>query len=226
MTNGEVRHTGNLLTRNPIRGRVIARGDTPASILCAPNLISIVRILLIPVFVVLLLVDGGANGPLRWAAAIIFVLAIATDAIDGHLARSRNLVTDLGIFLDPVADKGLTGAAFIGLGILGELWWWVIALVLVREIGITIMRSALLKDRVIPASKGGKLKTVAQSVALSLALLPFWSIVDSPAVANMILWVNWVAMAIAVALTVITGIDYVVKAVQAKPKPKPVDADH
>lgn len=226
MTNGEVRHTGNLLTRNPIRGRVIARGDTPASILCAPNLISIVRILLIPVFVVLLLVDGGANGPLRWAAAIIFVLAIATDAIDGHLARSRNLVTDLGIFLDPVADKGLTGAAFIGLGILGELWWWVIALVLVREIGITIMRSALLKDRVIPASKGGKLKTVAQSVALSLALLPFWSIVDSPAVANMILWVNWVAMAIAVSLTVITGIDYVVKAVRAKPKPKPVDADH
>ncbi len=219
MTSDEVRTSGNLLTRNPVRGRVISRGDTPASILCAPNLISIVRILLIPVFVVLVLLDDGANGTERWIAAIIFVLAIATDAIDGHLARSRNLVTDLGIFLDPVADKGLTGAAFICLGILGELWWWVIALVLVREIGITIMRSALLKDRVIPASKGGKLKTVAQSVALSLALLPFWSIVENPAAANMILWVNWVAMAIAVGLTVITGIDYVIKAIQAKPKP-------
>lgn len=224
MTTGEVRTSGNLLTRNPIRGRVIARGDTPASILCAPNLISIVRILLIPVFVVLLLVDAGADGAMRWAAAIIFVLAIATDAIDGHLARSRNLVTDLGIFLDPVADKGLTGAAFIGLGILGELPWWVIALVLVREIGITVMRSALLKDRVIPASKGGKLKTVAQSVALSFALLPFASLGDSTVLDVMFFWVNAVTMTIAVALTVVTGIDYVIKAVQAKPKP--ADADH
>lgn len=224
MTSDDVRHTGNLLTRNPIRGRVIARGDTPASIFCAPNLISMVRILLIPVFVVLLLVDGGANGPMRWAAAIIFVLAIATDAIDGHLARSRNLITDLGIFLDPVADKGLTGAAFIGLGILGELPWWVIALVLVREIGITVMRSALLKNRVIPASKGGKLKTVAQSVALSFALLPFASLTTSTALDVLFFWINVVTMTIAVALTVVTGIDYVIKAVQAKPKPADANA--
>lgn len=218
MATGEVRHSGNLLTRNPLRGRVLARGDSPASILCAPNLISIVRILFIPVFVWLVLADGGADGPLRWIAAATFVIAIATDALDGHLARSRNLVTDLGIFLDPVADKGLTGAALVCLGILGELWWWVIALILVREIGITIMRSVLLRDRVIPASKGGKLKTVAQSVAISLALLPLWTLVG-----DWILWVNWAAMGIAVALTVVTGIDYVVAAARA-PKAAATDA--
>ena len=177
MTRDDVRHTGNLLPRTPIRGRVIARGDTPASIFCAPNLISMVRILLIPVFVVLLLVDGGANGPMRWAAAIIFVLAIATDAIDGHLAR-----------------------------------------------GITVMRSALLKNRVIPASKGGKLKTVAQSVALSFALLPFASLTTSTALDVLFFWINVVTMTIAVALTVVTGIDYVIKAVQAKPKPADANA--
>ena len=218
MATGEVRHSGNLLTRNPLRGRVLARGDSPASILCAPNLISIVRILFIPVFVWLVLADGGVDGPLRWIAAATFVVAIATDALDGHLARSRNLVTDLGIFLDPVADKGLTGAALVCLGILGELWWWVIALILVREIGITIMRSVLLRDRVIPASKGGKLKTVAQSVAISLALLPLWTLVG-----DWILWVNWAAMGIAVALTVVTGIDYVVAAARA-PKAAATDA--
>lgn len=210
MANGEVRHSGNLLTRNPLRGRVIAGGDSPASILCAPNLISIVRILFIPLFLWLLIADGGADGALRWVAAVIFVVAIATDALDGHLARSRNLVTDLGIFLDPVADKGLTGAALIGLGILGELWWWVIALFLVREIGITVLRAALLSDRVIPASKGGKLKTVAQSVAISLALLPLWTLVGDG-----ILWVNWVAMGVALALTLVTGVDYLVKAIRA-----------
>ena len=218
MATGEVRHSGNLLTRNPLRGRVLARGDSPASILCAPNLISIVRILFIPVFVWLVLADGGVDGPLRWIAAATFVVAIATDALDGHLARSRNLVTDLGIFLDPVADKGLTGAALVCLGILGELWWWVIALILVREIGITIMRSVLLRDRVIPASKGGKLKTVAQSVAISLALLPLWTLEG-----DWILWVYWAAMGIAVALTVVTGIDYVVAAARA-PKAAATDA--
>ena len=105
-----------------------------------PNAITIVRILCAPVFLWMLLADGGADGALRWWAAVLFIVAIATDGIDGYLARKHNIVTDLGKLLDPIADKALTGLAFIGLSILGELEWWITILVLVREIGITIMR--------------------------------------------------------------------------------------
>jgi CDP-diacylglycerol--glycerol-3-phosphate 3-phosphatidyltransferase len=172
-----------------------------------PNAITIVRILLAPVFFVMLLADNGADGGLRWAAAVLFILAIATDGIDGHIARSRNLVTDLGKLLDPIADKVLTGAALVGLSILAELPWWVTIVILVREIGITVWRFVQLSDRVIPASRGGKLKTLAQSVAISLALLPFPNLLG-----DWMNWVNAVFMAIALVLTVVTGIDYLVQA--------------
>ncbi len=172
-----------------------------------PNAITVVRILLAPLFFVMLLVDGGDDGWLRWAAAILFILAIATDGIDGHIARSRNLVTDLGKLLDPIADKVLTGAALVGLSILGELPWWVTGLILVREVGITVWRFVQLSDRVIPASRGGKLKTLAQSIAISLALLPFPELFG-----DWVNWVNGVFMAIALVLTVVTGIDYLVQA--------------
>ena len=172
-----------------------------------PNLITIVRILLAPVFFWMLLADNGADGALRWWAAILFVVAIATDGIDGAIARRYNLVTDLGKLLDPIADKVLTGAALIGLSILAELPWWVTGLILLREIGITVFRFAMLSDRVIPASRGGKLKTIAQSVAISLALLPLWLVFG-----DWIHWVNTITMTIALALTVYTGIEYLVAA--------------
>ncbi|WP_440709604.1 CDP-diacylglycerol--glycerol-3-phosphate 3-phosphatidyltransferase [Herbiconiux sp. YIM B11900] len=172
-----------------------------------PNAITVVRILLAPVFFVMLLVDGGDDGWLRWAAAILFILAIATDGIDGHIARSRNLVTDLGKLLDPIADKVLTGAALVGLSILGELPWWVTGLILLREVGITVWRFVQLSDRVIPASRGGKLKTLVQSIAISLALLPFPELFG-----DWVNWVNTVFMALALILTVVTGIDYLVQA--------------
>jgi CDP-diacylglycerol--glycerol-3-phosphate 3-phosphatidyltransferase len=172
-----------------------------------PNAITVIRILLAPVFFVMLLVDAGEDGWLRWAAAILFIVAIATDGIDGHIARSRNLVTDLGKLLDPIADKVLTGAALIGLSILGELPWWVTAVILVREVGITVWRFVQLSDRVIPASRGGKLKTLVQSIAISLALLPFPNLFG-----EWVNWVNGVAMALALVLTVVTGIDYLVQA--------------
>ena len=101
-----------------------------------PNIITVVRILLAPVFFWMLLADGGADTPLRYAAAALFIVAIATDGIDEHIARSRNQVTDLGKLLDPIADKVLTGAALVGLSILAELPWWVTAIILVREVGI------------------------------------------------------------------------------------------
>ncbi len=238
--------TRSLWRRNPLRGRFLAAGETPASILCLPNVISLVRIALIPVFLWLLLADAvqqvctaslppicgdvvpwpleASNGPMRWAAAIVFILAIATDAIDGHLARSRNLVTDLGIFLDPVADKGITGAALIGLALLGELPCWAVAVILLREIGITVYRAVALRDRVIPASRGGKLKTLVQAVAISYWLVPFaalvaWDDAAGASAGNLLVLaldaVHWILLVLVVAVTLWTGIDYLVQGARA-----------
>ena len=169
-----------------------------------PNAITIVRILCAPVFFWMLLSDGGRDEAMRWAAAALFIVAIATDGIDGYLARKHNIVTDLGKLLDPIADKALTGLAFVGLSILAELPWWVTIIVLVREIGITIMRLAVASDHVVAAAWMGKLKTVAQALALSLALLPLWGVVG-----DWIHIVNVVTMTIAVVLTVVSGLDIV-----------------
>ncbi|WP_434971026.1 CDP-diacylglycerol--glycerol-3-phosphate 3-phosphatidyltransferase [Microbacterium sp. bgisy207] len=175
-----------------------------------PNAITVVRILMAPIFLWMLLADGGTDGPLRWWAAVIFIVAIATDGIDGYLARKYEIVTDLGKLLDPIADKVLTGFAFIGLSILGELPWWITIVVLAREIGITVYRFIVVSDHVLAAAWMGKLKTVAQAVALSLALLPL-----STLVGEWVFWVNGITMAIAVILTVASGIDYVVTEVRA-----------
>ena len=172
-----------------------------------PNLITVVRILLAPVFIWMLLADNGAQDALRWAAAVLFIIAIATDGIDGMIARRHNLVTDLGKILDPIADKILTGGALVCLSILGELPWWVTIVILLREIGITVFRFVMLRDRVIPASRCGKLKTIAQSVSISLALLPFWLVFG-----EWVHWLNTATMSIALVLTVATGLDYLVSA--------------
>ena len=180
-----------------------------------PNLITVVRILLAPLFFWMLLADNGADGALRWWAAVLFIVAIATDGVDGAIARKYNLVTDLGKLLDPIADKILTGAALIGLSILAELPWWVTIVILVREIGITVFRFFMLSDRVIPASRGGKLKTIMQSVAISLALLPLWLVLGD--------WVNWlntITMTLALVLTVYTGIEYLVVARRQNRQPE------
>ncbi len=168
-----------------------------------PNVITVVRILLAPLFVWMLLADNGEDGWLRWAAAALFILAIATDGVDGAIARRRNLVTELGKLLDPIADKVLTGGALIALSILGELPWWVTIVILVREVGITLYRFVVIRQGVIAASRGGKIKTIVQSVAISFALVPLWTIFGS-----WIYWVNTILMTAAVILTVVTGVDY------------------
>ena len=175
-----------------------------------PNAITIVRILCAPVFLWMLLADAGADGALRWWAAVLFIVAIATDGIDGWIARRYNIVTDLGKLLDPIADKALTGVAFVGLSILGELPWWITIVVLVREIGITVYRFMVVSDHVLAAAWMGKLKTVAQAVALSLALLPFAALLDSSLWQDALWWVNVVTMTVAVVLTIASGIDYIV----------------
>jgi CDP-diacylglycerol---glycerol-3-phosphate 3-phosphatidyltransferase len=184
-----------------------------------PNAITIVRILCAPVFLWMLLADAGHDGPLRWWAAVLFIVAIATDGIDGAIARRNDIVTDLGKLLDPIADKALTGCAFVGLSILAELPWWITIVVLVREIGITVYRFMVVGDHVLAAAWMGKLKTVAQAVALSLALLPLWNLVG-----EWIWWVNGVTMTIAVVLTIASGIDYVVTEIRAARAPRTGDA--
>jgi CDP-diacylglycerol--glycerol-3-phosphate 3-phosphatidyltransferase len=188
---------------NPMRGRVVSKGDTTASAGNIANIVTVIRILLAPVFIVLLLEDGGNDGYLRYVAAILFVFAIVTDSVDGLLARQRNLVTDLGKLIDPIADKVLTGGALVGLSILQEIPWWITIVILVREVGITVFRFIALRDRVIAASWLGKVKTVAQAVAISFALFPFWQFLGS--------WinvVNAVLIVIALVLTVVSGVEY------------------
>jgi CDP-diacylglycerol--glycerol-3-phosphate 3-phosphatidyltransferase len=191
-----------------VTGDAAGADETPvrASNWNVPNLITIVRILLAPLFVWMLLADNGADGALRWWAAILFILAIATDGVDGAIARGRGLVTELGKLLDPIADKILVGGALISLSILGELPWWVTVVILVREVGITVYRFIVIRAGVIAASRGGKLKTIVQSVAISMALLPFW-VLFTPNEA----WVYWfdgILMTLAVILTIFTGLDY------------------
>jgi CDP-diacylglycerol---glycerol-3-phosphate 3-phosphatidyltransferase len=175
-----------------------------------PNAITVVRIVMAPIFFWLLLADGGADGPLRWWAAVIFIVAISTDWVDGHLARSRGLVTDLGKILDPIADKLLTSGALVCLSILDELWWWVTILIVVREVGITVWRLVeLRRGTVVPASSGGKAKTFTQAIAISLFLTPLWTFLG-----DWVFWVNYAAMAVALVLTVWSGLLYVRDAIR------------
>ncbi len=195
---------------SPLRGRVWARGETPASVLSVPNLISFVRILLTPGFVWLALANPEP-GALRTAAALLFAVLIATDFVDGWIARGRNLVTDLGKLVDPIADKAITGSAFVVLSILGELDWWITIVVLVREVGITVYRLVVATEVVIAADWAGKAKTMAQGIALPLALIPFQAWVGEWGT-----WVCVVTMTIAVALTIYSGVEFVVQAVRSR----------
>ncbi|MBK5239218.1 MAG: CDP-diacylglycerol--glycerol-3-phosphate 3-phosphatidyltransferase [Actinomycetales bacterium] len=172
----------------------------------APNIITIVRIFFVPVFIWMLLSGGGdINEPLRWWATVLFVVGMGTDGLDGWIARRFNLITDLGKILDPIADKILIGGALISLSILRELPWWVTGLILLREVGITVYRFVVINDRVIPASRGGKIKTITQFLAITLALMPLAT-----------LWGGWINavniifMTAALVITVVTGLDYLV----------------
>ena len=166
-----------------------------------PNVLTALRVVMVPVFAWLLLAYPQ-DPTMRWVSTAVFVVAIATDALDGRIARAYNLVTNFGKLWDPIADKALTGMAFIGLSILAELPWWITIVILVREWGITALRWAIMKYGVMAANRGGKLKTVMQSVAL-IMFLPGLQFL--PAAWG---WIAWAAMIIAFVLTVLTGLDY------------------
>ncbi|MBM7461303.1 CDP-diacylglycerol--glycerol-3-phosphate 3-phosphatidyltransferase [Rhodococcus coprophilus] len=181
------------------------------------NILTVVRIALVPVFLVLLFVGDGHDTGWRLAATAVFAIAAVTDRIDGQLARRYGLVTDFGKMADPIADKALIGAALVGLSLLGDLTWWVTAIIAARELGITAMRFAVLRHGVIPASRGGKAKTFVQTLAIGIYLLPLPDAIAPVAVALMVL---------AVALTVVTGLDYVVQAVRLRTAVKAGEPSH
>jgi CDP-diacylglycerol--glycerol-3-phosphate 3-phosphatidyltransferase len=163
-----------------------------------PNALTVLRLALVPVFVAFLL-DGGTSS--RIAAFIAFGVASFTDLLDGELARRSGLITDFGKIADPIADKALTGSALITLSVLGELPAWVTTIIMVREVGVTALRFWVIRNGVIPASRGGKIKTVLQVIAIGLYILPIG-----------VGWVRTVAMAAAVVVTLVTGVDYVARA--------------
>ncbi|WP_081968108.1 CDP-diacylglycerol--glycerol-3-phosphate 3-phosphatidyltransferase [Mycobacterium kyorinense] len=169
------------------------------------NMLTLLRLVLVPIFLLALFAGDGHQTPSRIVAFVIFAVAVVTDRFDGALARNYGMVTEFGALADPIADKTLIGAALIGLSMLGDLPWWVTVLILVREVGITTLRFAVLRRGVIPASRGGKLKTLVQAIAIGLFVLPLsgsWQVTAS------------VVMAAAIVLTVVTGVDYVASAVR------------
>jgi CDP-diacylglycerol--glycerol-3-phosphate 3-phosphatidyltransferase len=174
-----------------------------ARLMNLPNALTLLRLAVVPLFAMLLLSDGGMDDDRRGWATLFFALAIITDRYDGMIARRTNQVTEFGKLADPIADKALTGTALLGLSVLGLLPWWVTVVILVREVGVTLLRFWVIRHGVIAASRGGKAKTVLQALAIGLYILPLSGFLASA---------RWWVMAAALLLTVITGIDYVYRA--------------
>ncbi|GGR62529.1 CDP-diacylglycerol--glycerol-3-phosphate 3-phosphatidyltransferase [Nocardioides luteus] len=179
-----------------------------------PNALTTLRIIAVPFFAWALLVDGGESVTMRWVAFVIFVLAMITDKIDGDLARKHNLITDFGKIADPIADKAVTGMAFIGLSIVGDVWWWVTIIVLLREWSVTLLRLSILKKIVIPADQLGKIKTTVQAVALGGLVLPLphggahGGAFGDALVLELLFYAFQVCLAVAVALTMWSGAQF------------------
>ncbi|MFJ8939671.1 CDP-diacylglycerol--glycerol-3-phosphate 3-phosphatidyltransferase [Streptomyces sp. NPDC102365] len=190
--------------KTPRGGKLIDAAVNQASVWNVANLLTMLRLVLVPGFVALMLADGGYDPVWRAWAWAAFAVAMITDVFDGHLARTYNLVTDFGKIADPIADKAIMGAALICLSYLGDLPWWVTGVILGRELGITLLRFWVIRYGVIPASRGGKLKTLTQGIAVGMYVLAL-----TGPLATLRFWV----MAGAVALTVVTGADYVRQAI-------------
>lgn len=177
-----------------------------------PNAITAARILAVPFFIWSLVSISNDESPLRWISVLIFIVIMASDGVDGAIARKRGIVTDLGKLLDPIADKALLGGALVTLSILGEIAWWVTIVILVRELGITVYRLAVVNQKVIAASSGGKMKTIFQGVMVGFVVSPLtaWFPFD---------WYYLLEdglVLISVVLTVYSGLQYVVSAVRAR----------
>ncbi len=192
------------MSGQPQAGSVAGR----ARIANLANVLTGVRLVLVPIFLCALFVGNGHETVARIVAFLIFAVACITDRFDGLLARNYGMATEFGAFVDPIADKALIGSALVGLSMLGDLPWWVTVVILTREVGVTLLRLMVIRRGVIPASWGGKLKTLVQAVAIGLFVLPWASEPGKFLVGASVL------MGIAIVLTVVTGVDYVVGAVR------------
>ncbi|NPC96772.1 CDP-diacylglycerol--glycerol-3-phosphate 3-phosphatidyltransferase [Nocardioides sp. zg-DK7169] len=185
-------------------------GARPSN-LNVPNVLTTLRIVMVPFFGWALLMDGGDSITWRLVAWALFVVAMITDKIDGDLARKHNLVTDFGKVADPIADKAITGMAFIGLSIVGDVWWWVTIVVLLREWSVTLLRLSVLKRVVIAAADLGKLKTTFQALALGGLVLPLRD-PDLPSWAEapgeVLFYAFQACLAVAVVLTLWSGFEF------------------
>ncbi|MGI8721756.1 MAG: CDP-diacylglycerol--glycerol-3-phosphate 3-phosphatidyltransferase [Geodermatophilaceae bacterium] len=184
-----------------------ASAPDPVRILNLANGLTILRLALVPVFAVLLLSDDGSDATMRLVATLVFAGAVITDRFDGVIARQRNLITEFGKVADPIADKALIGTALVALSLLDLLPWWVTTLILFREVAVTVLRFWVIRHGVIAASRGGKLKTVVQAAAIGLYILPLSGALGT---------VRWWVMAVALVLTMVTGIDYVIRALRLR----------
>lgn len=177
-----------------------------------PNAITMARILAVPFFIWSLVSISSDESPMRWVSVLIFIVIMASDGVDGAIARKRGIVTDLGKLLDPIADKALLGGALVTLSILGEIAWWVTIVILVRELGITVYRLVVVNQKVIAASSGGKMKTIFQGVMVGFVVSPLtaWFPFDW-----YFLFEDGLVL-ISVVLTVYSGLQYVIAAVRAR----------
>lgn len=186
--------------------------EVTSSAFNVPNALTVLRLVLVPVFLWLLLLNTPTT---RWWALAVFLVASYTDYLDGSIARKHNIITNFGKLADPIADKFLTLGAFVALSILGDLTWWFTIIVAVREIGITILREVLRRQgTVVAASSGGKLKTVLQMVLIVLLIIP-WSFFAPNLVLQMVLIVVWIVALATLIVTVWSGVQYVLVAVDA-----------
>ena len=174
-----------------------------------PNVLTGLRIVIVPFFGVALLHDGGDSILWRTVAAVLFAAAMVTDKIDGDIARARGLVTDFGKIADPIADKALTGMAFVGLSVVGDIWWWVTIVVLLREWSVTLLRLSILRRVVVAAAQSGKVKTVLQAVALTALSLPLRQ-VHAPldGIGEVLFYAYEVLLGVAVAMTMWSGYEF------------------
>lgn len=177
-----------------------------------PNALTVLRILLVPVFGWLLLSEDGQSTGYRLAAFGVFVVAMITDSVDGDIARRKGLVTDFGKVSDPIADKALVGMGLVALSVIDLVPWWITVVILVREIGITAMRFLVIRHGVMPAGRGGKLKTGLQTAALSMLIFPLTVL----PLAGLWQTMAFGLLVAALVVTVVTGVDYVTKARQLR----------
>jgi len=196
--------------------------DKIVPVLNVPNVLTIIRLVMVPLFGWMLLAHPQ-DMTWRWWTTAVFIVALLTDLADGKIARKYNLITNFGKLWDPIADKCITGMAFVGLSIIGELWWWVTIVILIREWGITILRFLIVKYGVMAADKLGKMKTLTQTIALVGLLAPFLMYVPAGGAQTWWQWLlvglHWfsiVVMGIAFILTVVSGVNYCIEAARLR----------